>query len=257
MLRVRQQLHRAANERGFRNLFGMIAKIGVDRIGNNSTPTMMTSFVIDRLRPDSSHFWLTRPYRRDTGTVTSLRYLLAFLLLLTAIACSAPGPGDQPPAAASLSAAAERAAAPPGSAPQETPRQEAPIQETPEQIIARLAAEIPTARLSIVYTAETDPNQLLGTPHAYVSKAAFVDNRIDPAQANDTETGSIELGGSVEVFTDETDASARKQYLDETLAQLPIDVSEYSYLHGPVLLRLSRRFTPEQAAEYEAALDAS
>ncbi|WP_345612516.1 hypothetical protein [Pseudonocardia adelaidensis] len=127
---------------------------------------------------------------------------------------------------------------------------------TAEQVIARLAARIPTARSSIVYSAQTDPNQLLGTPNLYVSKAAFTDTRIDPAQAKDTEIGSVELGGSVEVFLDEADARARKQYIDETIADLPIDVSEYSYVRGQVLLRLSRRLPPEQAAEYESALDA-
>jgi hypothetical protein len=186
-----------------------------------------------------------------------LRHLLALLLLITAIACSAPGEPQDPAAEGTArqdstpSATAGRSMTQPESA-----LQQAPPQETAEQVIARLATRIPTARLSVVYNAQTDPNELLGTPNAYVSKAAFTDTRIDPAQANDTETGSIELGGSVEVFLDEADARARKQYLDQTLAELPIDVSEYSYLHGPVLLRLSRHLTPEQAAEYEAALGA-
>ena len=182
-----------------------------------------------------------------------LRYLLALLLLITAIACSAPGEPHGP--------AAEGTGTPPATAGRSTAQpesalQQAPPQETAEQVIARLATRIPTARLSVVYNAQTDPNELLGTPNAYVSKAAFTDTRIDPAQADDTETGSIELGGSVEVFIDEADARARKEYLDQAIADLPIDVSEYSYLRGPVLLRLSRRLTPEQAAEYEAALGA-
>jgi hypothetical protein len=190
-----------------------------------------------------------------------LRYLLALVLLITAIACSAPGEPQDPAAEGtarqdSPPATAGGSMTQPEGAPQETPPQESPPQETAEQVVARLATRIPTARLSVVYNAQTDPNELLGTPNAYVSKAAFTDTRIDPAQANDTETGSIELGGSVEVFLDEADARARKQYLDQTLAELPIDVSEYSYLHGPVLLRLSRHLTPEQAAEYEAALGA-
>jgi hypothetical protein len=192
-----------------------------------------------------------------------LRYLLAFLLLITAVACSTPGTPDQPPAAGGTGrqdstppAPAGGTTAQPNNALQEPPPQESPPQETAEQVIARLTARIPTARLSVVYNAQTDPNQLLGTPHSYVSKAAFTDTRINPAQANDTEPGSIELGGSVEVFNNEADAQARKQYLDQTLAELPIAVREYSYLREPVLLRVSRRLTPEQAAEYQAALNA-
>jgi hypothetical protein len=176
----------------------------------------------------------------------ALRHVLALMLLLMAIACSAPGGNDQ----------VGQDSTPPAAAGGATAQPESETQETAEQVCARLAARIPTARLSVVYNAQTDPNGLLGTPNAYVSKAAFTDTRIDPAQANDTEIGSIELGGSVEVFRNEADARARKQYIDETLADLPIEVSEYSYVHGAELLRLSRRLTPEQAAEYEAALDA-
>src|ERR671920_756138 len=155
-----------------------------------------------------------------------LRYLLAALLVIGTAACSPTG-GTRPPTT------------------------DVPRPEPAEQIVARLAAKIPTATPSIVYTAQTDPNQLLGTPHSYTSKAAFTDSRVSPAEANDTEIGSIELGGSVEVFANDADARARKDYLDQTVKDLPIDVSEYSYLHGPILLRVSRRLTPTQATEYQ------
>ena len=162
-----------------------------------------------------------------------LQYLLAVLLTISSTACSSLTDGASPPAAD---------AAPP---------------QTAEQFVAALAATIPTVRPSIVYTAQTDPNELLGTPGSYTSKAAFTDSRINPATADDTEVGSIELGGSVEVFAVDADARARKDYLEETLRGLPINVSEYSYLRGTVLLRVSRRLDPRQAAEYEAALDSS
>jgi hypothetical protein len=161
-----------------------------------------------------------------------LQYLLAILLMIGTTACSPTG-GARPPTA------------------------DPARPETAEQIVARLAAKIPTVTPRIVYTAQTDPNQLLGTAHSYTSKAAFTDSRINPAEANDTEIGSIELGGSVEVFANDADARARKDYLDQIVKDLPIDVSEYSHLHGPVLLRLSRRLTPTQVTEYEAALDAT
>jgi hypothetical protein len=162
-----------------------------------------------------------------------LRYLLAVLLVIGTAACSSTTGGARPPTA------------------------EAARPQTAEQIVAMLAAKIPTATPTIAYTAQTDPNQLLGTPDSYTSKATFTDSRINLAEANDTELGSIELGGSVEVFTDDLDARARKDYLEQIMRELPIDVSEHSYLQGPVLLRVSRRLTPTQAAEYEAALDSN
>jgi hypothetical protein len=162
-----------------------------------------------------------------------LRWLLVVLLVIGTAACSSLIDGPRPPTA------------------------DASRPQTAEQIVAVLVAKVPTASPSVTYTAQTDPNQLLGTPDSYTSKATFTDSRIDPAQANDTELGSIELGGSVEVFADDADARARKDYLEETLRGLPINVSEYSYLRGTVLLRVSRRLDPRQAAEYEAALDSS
>lgn len=203
------------------------------RIGNNSGPQ----------RPPGS-----------AAATGALRLLVAVLLVIAATACSTAGPAAPSPAAPQASPPA--GTPDPTAAAQPTAGREVAGRETAEQVIARLAEKVGTARLSVVYDAATDPNELLGTPGAYTSKAAFTDTRIDPAGADDTELGSVELGGSVEVFPDETDARARKQYLDETIADLPIDVSEYSYVDGPVLLRVSRRLTPEQAAEYEAALQA-
>ena len=75
--------------------------------------------------------------------------------------------------------------------------------------------------------------------------------RLQQAAARDVEVGErlVEL--------DPRDARARKDYLDQIVKDLPIDVSKYSYLHGPILLRVSRRLTPTQATEYQAALDAT
>ena len=37
---------------------------------------------------------------------------------------------------------------------------------------------------------------------------------------------------------------------------MPIMGTEYSYADGPILLRVSQALTPDQAAEYEKALQA-
>jgi hypothetical protein len=66
-----------------------------------------------------------------------------------------------------------------------------------------------------------------------------------------------ELGAvrrSVEVYPDEAGAAARKKFIDDTMKATPILGTEYSYLDGPVLLRLSQQLTPAQAQEYQAAL---
>jgi hypothetical protein len=55
------------------------------------------------------------------------------------------------------------------------------------------------------------------------------------------------------LFTDDADARARTQYLEQIISELPINVSEHCYLQGPVLLRVSRRLTRTHAAECDAA----
>lgn len=172
----------------------------------------------------------------ETSAVITFRTLVVTALLGVATACSSP-------------AAPSTAAAPP-------PAPAAPAVRTAEQVVADLAAGVSTAKPTVVYTAESDPNRLLGRPNGYISKASFADTRIKASEVKDDEAGSVDRGGSVEVYADEAGAAARKKYIDDTMKAAPILGSEYSYVTGPVLLRVSQQLTPEQAAEYERALQA-
>jgi len=82
-----------------------------------------------------------------------------------------------------------------------------------------------------VYTSETDPNKLLGRPNQYTSKVNF-------------------KNGSVEVFENEKDVKARKEYIDSLGKATPM-FAEYSYINGNVLLRIKSDITPEEAKKYE------
>lgn len=127
------------------------------------------------------------------------------------------------------------------------------VQElTAEQVVARIAETITTATPGVVFTAETDPNDLLGRPGGYTSKGSFTDSRINPDDVLGAEQGAVEYGGSVEVFDTEVAARKRKEYIDG-FSEIPFAV-ECSYVDRPVLLRVSRQLTPDQAAEYQAAL---
>ena len=103
---------------------------------------------------------------------------------------------------------------------------------------------------SIAYTAKNDPNELLGRPNQYNSKVNFKDTRLKPDEI--ARGFDVQNGGSIEVFENQDDATTRKEYL-KGIGKVPL-FSEYSYREGTVLLRLSHRLTPEQAAEYEDAL---
>lgn len=102
----------------------------------------------------------------------------------------------------------------------------------------------------MVYDAKTDPNELLGRPGQYVAKANFRDNRL-------TEEGSQPFdsadGGSVEIFASTVDAERRQDYIARIGQNLPFLV-EYHYREGVILLRVSKRLIPEDAAKYGNAL---
>jgi hypothetical protein len=106
---------------------------------------------------------------------------------------------------------------------------------------------------SAVITETNDANDLIGRPGQYVSKVAFADSRlgvpIDPAEPGN------EGGGSIEVFADDAEAQARSDYIQETLQSLgPIAGTEYHYLAGPILVRVTGELPPSVAAEYGAAV---
>ena len=108
---------------------------------------------------------------------------------------------------------------------------------------------------SKAYTAENDPNELLGRPGQYTSKVIFKDTRLKPHPI--ASEFDVQNGGSVEVFENKDDAVRRQEYLEVVTEGLGGPFSEYAYRQGTVLLRLSPRLTPEQAEEYEAALQAA
>lgn len=105
---------------------------------------------------------------------------------------------------------------------------------------------------ALEFTAETDPNHLLGRPGGYASKTTFKDGRL---QTRTEGQFSLEDGGSVEVYPTAAAAKGRRDLLAGISEKAPI-LGEYTYLRGTVVLRVSRILTPAQAAEYDAALAA-
>jgi hypothetical protein len=95
------------------------------------------------------------------------------------------------------------------------PRAKAPAPNLDAAAVFKsLAAAVPTAKLTETLTAANDPNHLLGRPNQYTSKIGFADSQIPDGytQFGSThmfKTGDVQLGGSVEVFTNPDDAAAR------------------------------------------------
>jgi hypothetical protein len=150
-----------------------------------------------------------------------VRWLCVLLLLALSITMMACGDGENP----------------------------APEMDAEEVVLALRAAGAPIGTY-VVYTDATDPNDLIGRPGGYRSKASFHDTRLpfDPAFHPDE-------GGTVEVFPDAESAAARLEYLEGIQHVAPL-FAEHRYLRGAVLVRVSRYLTEEQAGVYEAAVEA-
>lgn len=101
------------------------------------------------------------------------------------------------------------------------------------------------------YTEATDPNHKIGTPNGYTSKTAFTDARVSRDNVLDASKGSVELGGSVEVFRTDRLARARGQYI---LGVSGAVGGEVDILSGAVLLRLSPHLKTTAVEEYRTAL---
>ena len=132
----------------------------------------------------------------------------------------------------------------------------APAVMTAEELGEALASQIATVRVTVVYTEESDPNDLLGRPNGYTSKIAFSDSRVDKDDTQGTEKDAIERGGSIEVYPDAEGAKARSDYIQGILKGASILGSEYHYLDGSALVRVTGKLTPTVAKDYERALAA-
>lgn len=102
-----------------------------------------------------------------------------------------------------------------------------------------------------VFTEETDPNEKLGRPGNYISKADFSDTRLDQ------EGSEYLVGGTLETFSSKGDCDKRAEYLnkmnDPSIVFLALN--QYVYQYDKVLLRIDYDLTPEQADEYKSQFD--
>jgi hypothetical protein len=74
---------------------------------------------------------------------------------------------------------------------------------------------VPSAKLGITYTAEDDPNHLLGRPNGYASKVSFTDSRVDQKLLEGQRPDAIDAGGSVEVYPDADDTARCAKYIQD------------------------------------------
>lgn len=125
---------------------------------------------------------------------------------------------------------------------------------TAEEIVNILKEKVAYIGEYVVYTEETDLNNLLGRPNQYISKITFEDTRLEQVNKDNeflTEEERKEpIGGTIEVFSNTKDLENRKKYI-ETLSSSASIFNQYIYSSGNALFRLEKDLTPSQAQEYE------
>jgi len=98
-------------------------------------------------------------------------------------------------------------------------------------------------------TTKNDPNDLIGRPRGYTSAAYIYD---EYSEAFD-QSLDVDLGAKIEVFKTERDARSRYNYLKQIQSDSPILGTEYTYIEGPVLLRVAQEVPPKVARQYRDA----
>lgn len=106
---------------------------------------------------------------------------------------------------------------------------------------------VPSVSKSVELTESTDPNDMLGRPNGYEAATVFYDKR-----ATCDEPGA-ECGATLETWPDSSAAKRRSEYILEILKAAPALGSEYHFLDGGRLLRVTGELTPTQSKAYESA----
>lgn len=118
-------------------------------------------------------------------------------------------------------------------------------------VLTALTAENLGITNGAVQDENTDPNNLIGRPGQYLSRASFDLPGGDPTG----DKYGIDRGGVIECFAMPADAAARYKYIDG-ITRSNAMLAEYHYLNGTVIVRLAKGVKPSAAAKFETAVKA-
>lgn len=174
---------------------------------------------------------------------TALAAAATALTLLAGCGGDPPAP-SQPAIAPSTSAATTTAA---------SPTTAAQAMDAKAVLDALKAAGLPLTAI-VAQDENTDPNDKLGRPGQYTSRASAD----VPGGDKTAEKYSIDRGIVAEVFATPEDAAARAKYIQDALRNAPILGTEYHYQPADkrILVRLTGEVKPSAAKAYEAAVAA-
>ena len=99
----------------------------------------------------------------------------------------------------------------------------------------------------IQVTESNDPNNLIGRPNGYTGAA------IIQAAGQECETLGVDCGATLEKWPSADTATSRAEYLQTIQKAAPILGSEWDYVKGDTILRVSGKLTPSEAKKYSDA----
>ncbi len=137
-----------------------------------------------------------------------------------------------------------------GTTPAVAPTPAAPLDA--KAVLDRLTAAKVGLTGGAVQTEDTDPNDLLGRPNGYLSRASAD----MPGGDREGDKYTIDRGLVIEVFPTTADADRRSEFIQDALKGMPILGTEYHYRtgEGTVLVRVSGKVKPSVAKKVEAAV---
>lgn len=118
-------------------------------------------------------------------------------------------------------------------------------EESAQDVADRLAKTVPTITKTAAITEDNDPNHTLGKPGSYEQAVSIYDSRVTCDDELD-----ISCGAKVEVFATASAAAKRRDHLQAVVMQTSGLLSEYDYVDGKVLLRVSGELEPSAAEDY-------
>ena len=121
-------------------------------------------------------------------------------------------------------------------------------------VLNKVKANTSTVSATRVYTEATDPNNELGKQGQYQYAGSFYDTAASPPDAV-TDNYSTSDGGSIEIYSNNADATARGNYLAQFQSGA-VQAGVYKVV-GNVVLRVSENYTASQQTQLLALMQSA
>jgi uncharacterized protein YxeA len=123
-----------------------------------------------------------------------------------------------------------------------------------QAVLNKVKANTSTVTATRVYTQSTDPNNELGKQSQYQYAGSFYDTSASPPDAV-TDNYSTSDGGTIEIYSNNADATARGTYLAQFQSGA-VQAGAYKVV-GNVVLRVSENYTASQQTQMLALMQSA